>query len=337
VGGGGGISAQIVGVQEIGGEQVLAVRYYGTRSGNQGAGTMSASNTYATTDAVEAGFTARVLAGDPAQVSLMRCAATIGGVTVNGSNLAAGLATGPVKCAVSKAANSGGTNGNANFFVNFDFVQATPIDVTIGFSSPFLFKNGRPGQSYIRPASAAVGASSRARDDLRFTRQDWWDFARLVSGANVGATVVLEFMLQQLAQGTDQGLLRIDDATPANRLEFYNLAGTNQIWARRVINGTVVANLQLGTFSPMVPFRLVLSGDDDDLRAVVTGGDITMIPLAGSFVAARALLGSVTTDDTTAMWGWFRYGFAYPKTQPNATLLLLTTLAAETIKAEGNT
>ena len=338
VGSGAGMTAQIEGVQTIRGNTALVVRYYGVRSAaTTAAAAMTAAVPYAVADAIDAGVTLEVLSGDPATLSVARCALTAGGQTITGASQAGALASGPALCSIAKAPNSGGSAGSVTFFAQLDWVIGAQIDMRVAFYAPYLVKSGRPEQSYIRPASPVIGASSRNRDDVRFRRVDYWDWGRMAAGANVGATVLLEFMLQRAAPaGVDQGLLRLDDATPLNREEFYAKGGTSQIWARRVVGGTVVAELALGNYTPMTPFRLLHAGKTSERVAVVSGGDITPIPLGDSFVTARAILGSITTDDTSAAWGWFRYGYAYPKAQPNGTLLQLTTLPASTIEAEGN-
>jgi hypothetical protein len=221
------------------------------------------------------------------------------------------------------------------------------VNVTVGFSSIMAIRGGaRTSQSLIRPNPAATGSTTRARDDLRWSRMDWWNPARVTGGTNVGAAFFTQFIARGIAGVSgDRGLWRVDDGTANNRLEAYLAAGTYNLFLRRVVAGSTVFNTQIGTVTPDVAFRLAVAADSTTIRASVSGGDIFSASMGGAFTAARGLVGSTSTTTGTALWGWFQGGIAYPygresgnPAMTNADLLRMVDMAVpyETLWAEAN-
>lgn len=332
-----GLSLQIVGVQTIAGEAYLVLRYYGTaNSSTQISQQLVGSITSLAASPLDFAVNFLLLGGSVAGLSRVGIGANVSGASIPATNVVSQLGSTPVAARMTKAAGVG-TDGTATYFLQVTPVSGAQIDITFGVGLKRILRTLRTAGSLIRPAAGGSGPTTRNRDDVRWKRVDWWDVARMSGSTNVGSTVMFEFAVQQVSQAAEQGLLRIDDGTSSNRMEFYVAANSSQVACRRVIGGTAAVTT-LGSIAASVPFRLAFAGNNSSIISVVSGGDLTSIPLGGgTFTPARCLLGSITTDDTTPLWGVCSAALAYPLRQPNLTLLQLvdTSISIATLRAEG--
>lgn len=332
-----GLNYQLGAVQVIDGEDVLPMRIFGTAgNGNLFSAIFAAAVPILAAAPFDVLMNYRLLAGTTA--GLVQLAHSFGipsGASVPSNSVHASLGSAPVEARATKAAGVG-IDGTTTVNLRLQFAAATPIDITIGLSLLRILRDGRVTQSPIRPASGNAGPATRSRDQIDFRSMHWWDPARMLDGVNVGTTAMFEFTTQQVGIAGDQGLLRKDDGMANNRMEFYILSSTNQVWCRRVIAGSGQTT-QIGTISAGSPFRLVIAATSTEMVALLTGGQLTTIPLnGGTFVPVRGMLGS-NGDDATAFWGVFSGDVAWKMRFPNRTLFQIADLAHtfEQIRSEG--
>lgn len=337
-----GISASVVSVGLVGGDMRIAVRYQGTASGTAvnaifANGTMPFLTARAQYHAIDV----TMIAGTKANVTNITLSGGAGATTIGPSGIF-GLGATRTTLTMTKPAGTG-TDANGNLFVGLTVTNGGAVDITLEYSVFLAYRASaaaptvtRPIQSLIRPAPAGSGPVSRARDDARFARIDWWNPARAVSSTVVGSGCVHEFLIPATSPEV-MGLLRVDDATASNRQETYIPVGTTQVWHRRVIAGSEVFNAQIGSFTAGSPFRVLWSGVGSAHHVMVTGGDLTPVTHGAAFAAAGGFLGSITADDTTPLWGWFRGSLYYERGLTGTAALdaTNTSISLETLRLEG--
>lgn len=332
-----GLNYQLGAVQTIDGEDVLPIRIFGTSGGNLFTAPLAAAVSVLAASPFDVLMNYRLLAGTTAGLTqLAHSFAIPSGATVPSNSVHASLGAAPVEARATKAAGAG-IDGTSTVNLRLQFATATPIDITIGLSLLRVLRDGRVTQSPIRPLAGNAGPATRSRDQVDFRSVNWWNPARMLGGVNVGTTAMFEFTPQQVGVAGDQGLLRLDDGMSNNRMEAYILSGTNQVWVRRVIAGAAQTT-QIGTVSGGSRFRLILAATSTEIVALLTGGQLTAIPInGGTFVPVRGLLGSVTNDDTTAFFGVCGGTFSWGARFPNKTLFEIADLAftAAQIRSEG--
>lgn len=329
-----GITVTNLGTETIGGVEFYVVRYSGTATAIAGNNyNLGGTVAYTVAEQLDTLFRIYLKAGSMSGFTLFRFGQGSLGATADLRTL---LNSTPTDYRATKAAGAGGSDGTVQPFLGWTTSNGATIDATISFGMPRMYAGGRINQSFVRPATAVTGTSTRARDAISFTRVDWWNPDREVTGDNVGSSFMLQCMLPALTTATDRGILRIDDGTASNRFEIYNPAGTSNIVMRRVISGSATTTT-IGTYTADAPFRIVISAVSATITALVTGGDIVTASTGGTFSPARAFLGSVTTDDTTPMWGYVYGGLFYPYAQTNIVALQMSSMSIPfaTLRAEG--